>query len=113
MWVSNILESFSTSSWRKISFSLRGAIWSMSQGLLFIRRRVCLSCNPRASTREGTRQSISTLKKWKWCFVCLFICLFFETGFLCVALAVLELTLYTKLALNSEIYLPLPPKCWD
>jgi hypothetical protein len=26
-------------------------------------------------------------------FVCLFICLFFETGFLCVALAVLELTL--------------------
>jgi hypothetical protein len=26
-------------------------------------------------------------------FVCLFVCLFFETGFLCVALAVLELTL--------------------
>jgi hypothetical protein len=25
--------------------------------------------------------------------VCLFVCLFFETGFLCVALAVLELTL--------------------
>jgi hypothetical protein len=26
-------------------------------------------------------------------FCCLFVCLFFETGFLCVALAVLELTL--------------------
>jgi hypothetical protein len=36
-----------------------------------------------------------------------------ETGFLCIALAVLELTLYTRLALNSEIRLPLPPKCWD
>jgi hypothetical protein len=35
----------------------------------------------------------------------LFVCVFgFETGFLCVALAVLELT---------EICLPLPPKGWD
>jgi hypothetical protein len=34
---------------------------------------------------------------------------FFETGFLCVALAVLELTLWTRLASNSEIaYLCLP-----
>jgi hypothetical protein len=49
-------------------------------------------------------------------FVCLFVCLFcfvFETGFLCVALAILELTLQTRLALNSEICLSLPPKCWD
>jgi hypothetical protein len=38
---------------------------------------------------------------------------FFETGFLCIALAVLELTLQTRLASNSEIRLPLPPKCWD
>jgi hypothetical protein len=38
---------------------------------------------------------------------------FFETGFLCIALVVLELTLKTKLASNSEIHLPLPPKCWD
>lgn len=30
---------------------------------------------------------------------------FFETGFLC-GLVVLELTLLTKLALNSELYLP-------
>jgi hypothetical protein len=37
----------------------------------------------------------------------------FETRFLCVALAVLELTLQTRLASNSEIHLPLPPKCWD
>ena len=28
---------------------------------------------------------------------------FFETGFLCVALAVLELALWTRLVLNSEI----------
>ena len=32
---------------------------------------------------------------------------FFETGFLWVALAVLELTLWTRLASNSEIRLPL------
>jgi hypothetical protein len=38
---------------------------------------------------------------------------FFETGFLCVALAVLELTLLTRLASNPEIHLPLPPKYWD
>jgi len=35
--------------------------------------------------------------------------LFFETGSLCVALAVLELTMETRLALNSETLLPLPP----
>jgi hypothetical protein len=39
----------------------------------------------------------------------LFVCLFFETGFLCIALAVLELTLWTRLASNSEIRLSLPP----
>ena len=33
----------------------------------------------------------------------------FKTGFLCVALAVLELTLKTRLALNSEIRQLLPP----
>ena len=30
-----------------------------------------------------------------------------------LALTVLELTMQTRLALNSEIYLPLPPECWD
>ena len=56
---------------------------------------------------------------------CLFITLFyffilfylfilvFQGRVLCVTLAVLELTLYTRLALNSEILLPLPPRCWD
>jgi hypothetical protein len=39
--------------------------------------------------------------------------LFFETVFLCVALAVLELTLSNRLASNSEIRLPLLPECWD
>ena len=41
-------------------------------------------------------------------------CLFFKTGFLCVVLAILELALlYTRLALNSEICLPLPLECTD
>jgi hypothetical protein len=43
-------------------------------------------------------------------FIYLFIW-FFETVFLCIALDVLELTLYTRLASNSEIHLPLPPEC--
>ena len=38
---------------------------------------------------------------------------FFETRFLCVALAILELTLQTRLASKSEIQLTLPPECWD
>jgi hypothetical protein len=37
----------------------------------------------------------------------------YETGFLCVALVVLELTLSTRLASNSEIRLSLPPERWD
>ena len=32
-----------------------------------------------------------------------------ETGILCIALAILELTLKTRLASNSEIHLPLTP----
>jgi hypothetical protein len=43
----------------------------------------------------------------------LFIYLFIKTRFLCVVLAVLDLTLWTRLASNSEIPLPLPSKCWD
>jgi hypothetical protein len=39
-----------------------------------------------------TGQVISLFFFWLVLFVCLFVCLF-ETGFLCVALAVLELTL--------------------
>jgi hypothetical protein len=49
----------------------------------------------------------------------LFVCFWFFflgggcTEFLCVALAVLELTLSTRLVSNPEICLPLPPECWD
>jgi hypothetical protein len=58
---------------------------------------------------------ITTENRGYFLFVCLFVCflfLFFETGFLCVALAVLELTLWSRLASNSEICLPLLPECW-
>lgn len=37
---------------------------------------------------------------------------FFKTGFVCVALTALALTLYTRLASNLELYLPLFPQCW-
>lgn len=40
-----------------------------------------------------------------------FVC--FETGCHCVALAVLKLTMYTRLASNSDTHLPLPHKYWD
>jgi hypothetical protein len=39
-----------------------------------------------------------------------FCCLFFKTGFSCGALFVLELTVYARLALNSQISTCLPPK---
>jgi hypothetical protein len=42
-----------------------------------------------------------------------FVVVVFEIRFLCVTLAVLELALYTRLDLNSETRLPLPPKCWS
>jgi hypothetical protein len=57
---------------------------------------------------------MSPQKEFLFClFVWFFGFLFFETGFLCIALAILELTLETRLVSNSEIRLPLPPKCWD
>jgi hypothetical protein len=42
-----------------------------------------------------------------------FVLFCFETEFLCVALTILELTLQTMLASNTEICLPLPLNCWD
>jgi hypothetical protein len=48
-----------------------------------------------------------------WFFFFFFLFCFFFTGFLCIALAVLELTLKTRLAWIPEIYLFLPPKYWD
>ena len=39
---------------------------------------------------------------------------FFKTGFLCVALAILELALIDQVGLRLiEICLLLPPVCWD
>ena len=69
------------------------------------------STNPVKGTEvKGTHWRFSQ------CF-CLFVCLFvcFETGFLCVALAVLELTLVDQNSHRelTEIHLPLPPECWD
>lgn len=40
-----------------------------------------------------------------------FSCLFFRMEFLWVALAVLKISLQTRLALNLDICLPLPPEC--
>jgi len=37
----------------------------------------------------------------------------FSRQFLYVVLAVLELTMWTRLTWTLEILLPLPPKCWD
>ena len=58
--------------------------------------------------------------KWVWRYMPVMLVLasslllfVFETGFLCVALAILELTLQTRLASKSEIQLTLPPECWD
>ena len=45
-------------------------------------------------------------------FVCLFF-YFFKTGFLCVALVVLELTQLTMLVSISEIQMPLSPESWE
>jgi hypothetical protein len=65
----------------------------------------------RGHGQGGSREGNSDIFVWLvgfclfWGF--LFVC-FFKTRFLCVALAVLELTLSTRLALNSEIRLPLP-----
>ena len=65
---------------------------------------------------SGDRRRWEQSPDFFFCCWGLFVCLFFgfsETGFLCIALAVLELTLQTRLAWNSEIRLSLPPKCWD
>ena len=47
-------------------------------------------------------------------FFFLFLVLFFETGFLCVALTVQELALVDQAGLElTEIQLPLTLECWD
>jgi hypothetical protein len=52
--------------------------------------------NPACSVPDCSSPKIYYLFVWFCLFVCLFVCfvfVFFETGFLCIALAVLELTL--------------------
>lgn len=44
------------------------------------------------------------------CFVSYY---FFKTEFPCIALDVLEITLWTRLASNEKIHLPLSLKCWS
>jgi hypothetical protein len=46
-------------------------------------------------------------------YVCIYLFIYFGDGFICAVLAVLELTLYPRLASISEIHLSLPPKDWD
>jgi hypothetical protein len=75
--------------------------------------RICCSksslhvANESFDIQPRKKQSLELID---FCFVFFFV---IEIGFLCVALAILELTLKTRLAWNSEIHLPLPPKCWD
>ena len=78
-------------------------------------------CRPGWARTQKSPASASQVLKLKECatttqLVLVFgfwFCFLSETGFLCVALAVLEPTLQTRLASNSEIHLPLPPESWD
>jgi hypothetical protein len=79
---------------------------------------VCVCVCERERERERGEESfkfteVSTfyVAVTKRCCLLLGFFFFFETGFLCVVLAVLELTLQTRLASNSEIHLLLPPEC--
>jgi hypothetical protein len=62
-------------------------------GLLGLELQTVMSCC--VSGRNGTQVLWKGNKSSFFCFVlfCFFVFLFFETGFLCIALAVLELTL--------------------
>jgi hypothetical protein len=78
-------------------------------------------CLVSVEVRGGSQSS------WKWNYTCEPLCgcrsfaravralgfCFLEKAFLCVTLAILELSLETRLAVNLKICLPLPPKCWD
>lgn len=70
-------------------------------------RQVAGECNP---FEDFAPQTNHFLLNTPHLLLLLIIILFFETESLCVALAVLELALQTKLALNSEPHLPLPSK---
>ena len=84
------------------SFYVQGL--SRLLGITFVRKRFYLQ----------SHQSRSRLGAFCCCCCCCCCCsccwIFFETGLLCIALVLLELTLLTTLASNSEIHLPLPPR---
>jgi hypothetical protein len=65
-------------------------------------------CEKQAKTHRS-----STLTHSAILFCLFFVCLFVFVFVFRDRVSVLELTLLTRLASNSEIYLPLPPKCWD
>jgi hypothetical protein len=70
----------------------------------------CLLTKERA-TLSHTANSVMLLSSPSLTFIYLY---FSQTGFLGVALAILELTLYTKLVSKSQRSgLPLPPEFWD
>ena len=68
---------------------------------------MCFSLSFFNFVRNILHANLQFYRKMFFVVVVVFVLCFFETGFLCVALAVLELTLQTRLALNSEICLPL------
>lgn len=66
---------------------------------------IIIFCSPGVMTKGCfVRESLS--------FIRLFVCMF-ETGFLTIALAVLELTLWTGLALNHRFSCLCILECWD
>jgi hypothetical protein len=100
----------------------RAADWLTHHGLLSLlltpSRTVCPGMAPPqwtgpSYTNHQSRKCHTDLLIGQYFLFCFVLFCFFETGFLCVTLAVLELTLQTRLASNSEILLPLPSKCWD
>ena len=67
-----------------------------------------IHCSTRKDHFEGSVQNPDSF----FLFVCFVLFCFSRQGF-SIALADLKLILQTRLASNSEICLPLPPKCWD
>jgi hypothetical protein len=108
----DVLEAWSSmwQSWEGMQPLTSRASWKMvNHGRVRHRRTPCSSWGVLV---KSCKTQFFWFGGWGWC-CCLFVCLFSETGFLCVPLNVLELTLPTRLSSNSEIHLPLPPSCWD
>jgi hypothetical protein len=94
------------------------AYWFASRGLLNMLSYRTKDHQPRNGTAHDGRCPLTSSTNFKnvlqmnLCFM-LFCVVLSETGFLCVALTLLELTLHSRLASNAEICLLLPPKCWE